>query len=324
MLDTKIAYRTIDAARRSGTHSALPEQERRRGLLSFLTWPFFLGALFGHDALAAGAVEDGDHDVAAPKSPDAAPAFDANMPPDPSDLANWEPNDPNVTTYLNLIAGRSGPPSAPGGPDVQPSYSAGGDLGAIAGGGSGGGGHGGGSPAHGHAASGAHVDTWADDGLDVRGLHLSLDLGQAPVLGDALQSVGDTLDEVLGELPLVGRSLQSLLGPAGDIDGGETSPFAGSGLTDTVSSGGSLVFSPSTLGSGIGELYAHGRYTDYGVTMRTTLIGGDSASGEAAHDHADVGISVDLGHGADALITVGVSDRVDDDASMRTPLDVLS
>jgi hypothetical protein len=307
-------------------------QERRRGLHSFLTWPFLLGVAFASDDLAALA--------------QAAPVQDDGVPPHPTN----ELQVPHADTSLDPVSINDWDPSAPQqisqellpGPHFPESITFGGlDAPAVipdpenhttllsGGGGGGGGGEVIATGAELPADILAHPDSLlAANGLGSDGL-LDLGLGLEP-LSSLLGGIGKTVDALtqdLSALPVIGGLLtepghliSSLLGSSEPGPGapGDEIHFSGLSLGGAVVSGGALVFGADATASAVPQLFNNGSYTDFGVATTSSAVSASDMTGLV--DHLDQAAMLgDLGHGDHGATPV----QLNDDHILRTPLDLI-
>jgi hypothetical protein len=306
MVDKQIAAALADAgAKPAKPADAFGDPDRRRGMVSFLTWAFFLSEAFkGIQAEAAGLKAT---DALDPASSGASSA-DGPAQDQPSDAASYNewpialppdavgkfpvaghlPQIPEVGTGqpddFNLARGRFDVPSAYGG-------------------GGGGETHGAVHGTSGSVETGAGIHTEAGNPLVDVGLHLEpgdelgLNVGLSlPSGGETLQGilgspvlalnhiVGETVVPVVSDLTTVLSSVANSL--AGGLLGG---PLASSGLINILGGAGS----PDS-GS---ELFSGGKYTDYHLALQA----GDTAPA-VTMGHDAVGVGFDVGDLTGGLI----------------------
>lgn len=258
--------------------------ERRRGLMSFLTWAFFLNEVLGRDAIGPAAARASDAEappspyVSDGRGPENAPADRA--PPAVGDEVEPVAAGPasDAPRALTLSGPAFGPPrhgadgadgaatrlagpadasgaGAPGSPGAS--------LGAVAA----------------HRSDVAPSDSASGDADPVLALAIAPEgllhgiadtLEQVPVVGGLLGSSVDTVASTVG----------SLLGSVAGILGSDR-PGEGVG-EDAVAADGSLVFDEGSGQPPPDAIYSAQGFTDYGLALDVGLPGGSVASGASA------------------------------------------
>jgi hypothetical protein len=331
-----------DASERSiGLAAALKRvtagQERRRGLNSFLTWPFLLGMAFAGDAVTGSTHAAAAADNAPPPHPsDDAQAPHADTSLDPVTLSDWEPGGPQQTSQELLpephfpeaitLGGVDTPAVTPAVESTpMPAASIGGG-GAIS------------AQGDGMELSAAHLAPsdalMSLNGLGSDGL-LDLRVGSEP-LGSLLSNVGNTVSGLTGQLdslPVVDGLITDVGHLVGALLGSSEEPSAVgmhlSGVVTSgsvVASGGTIAFGAAPPGSSMPQLFINGSYTDFGVAVQTS--GTDNHGSLLVTGHLDPSIApVDLEHPLDHLNHQDPGGAVlvplIDDTQLRTPLDLL-
>ena len=283
--------------------------ERRRGLINFLTWAFFLSEAFAHsDALALGrhsADAEGSSDTHAN---DDAAQLALSRPDGALLVQNAAPSTVSVETTTLYEQSRTHEFTPSGGDSGHGPSAAAADAGAGHVGGSGAGGAGADDTgaAMTAAASETPVESTAPDGVDI-GIHLD----QLPDTVDSLldQTFG-TVDNLLGTLDQTLEQtldgVTSVLSPVVSIlDSDAVSNLTGtlsdavtpvtttlntitSDLAGVLGSGGSLSFG-SVLGQAAGnELASNGVITDFGISLQ--LGSSDTADSGSTGDEGDQGV----------------------------------
>jgi hypothetical protein len=284
---------------------AFGDPDRRRGMVSFLTWAFFLSEAFkGIEAEAAGLKATDSPD--APSS--AAASADGPAPDQPSDAGSYNewsialppdtigkfpvaghlPAIPEVSVgepeEFNLARARFGEPLA---------YGGGGYAGA----------HGGGHSVHdgGPAEAGPLVQAQIANPLLDASLHLGP--GEGLSVSVSLAPVGDTLHGILGSPVLnldnaVGDAVLPVVSDLTTFVSSTVNSLTSGLLGGQVGSSGLINILGGSSGQDSGtELFSGGKYTDYhlalqsGDTAATTMIGHDA-----------VGVGLDAGDLAGGLI----------------------
>jgi hypothetical protein len=295
-------------------------QERRRGLWSFLTWAFVLSEVFGHDPAYATGIHAVADDEARPLHHyDDTPPNADDWPAGPLNGSDDNPGAPGETAandHSNPVFTLPQGAELPGGMIGVSPLVPGKD---VAGGGSS---EGGGVTETSHeVSSGVHADAAVADASaisltvdDMSGnplLDLRIDIGNPDGLSNLVHEIGGSLAgiPVVGDLLSgLGSSVISLVEdptglsstfaePAVDVEQGrEATLSAGTGFEGALASGGQLSFSASPAPIGLDDLFAHGRYTDYGVAMQSGPSHGNAGIiGEAlevSHDIIDSPIMV--------------------------------
>lgn len=285
---------------------AAGETKRRRGMINFLTWAFFLSAAYGQsEALATGLNSSEDDARSDDAGSDASSPLSLGRPDAALSLGSAETLSAGPQTALHhqyradqyTVAGREGGD----GPDGASAGQADNQIDSASG--SGGGGDGTVVASGDDVAAAAHetpVDVElpadADIGIDL-GLPDSLDSILSQTVG-AVDSILGTLDNTLDGLtstlsPVVsilddglGSGLTNTLDTLGDL-GGQTTHQVLDGITSTTSpvtsaladiSSGTLSFASTPLQQlGSNELVSNGRLTDFGITLQ---LGSDSESAD--------------------------------------------
>jgi hypothetical protein len=340
-VDNQIAAAPGKPARPS---DAFGDPDRRRGMVSFLTWAFFLSEAFkavqaeaaglkGTDAVDPASSAAASADGPAQDQPsDAAPynEWAISLPPDAIGkfpVAGHLPAIPEVSVgqpdEFNLARARFGEPPAYGG------------------GGGHSGSHGGASGAHdtaepAEAAPGIH----AEIGNPLVNASLHLGPGEGLNVSISLSSVGNTLQDVLGSPVL---SLNNIVDDAVLPVVSDLTAFVSSTLNSLTTGllGGPIGSSGliNILGGSSGqdngtELFSGGKYTDYHLALQS----GDTAAA-ATFGHDAVNVGLDVGDLAEGLIpTLGHANHVGandagaphiglpsavDELLLRGPLDIV-
>ena len=339
-MDEQIAITLADSGAKPAKPSdAFGDPDRRRGMLSFLTWAFFLSEAFkGMQAEAAGlkATDDLDGANSAASLADSQPQdpptdsvayneWPIALPADPVSkfpLAGQLPQIPEVNLGqpddLTLARARVDAPSAFGG-----------------GGYSGGGGT--------AASTVANPNLQAEIGnplVDV-GLHQGAGDGLDLNVSVSLQSAGETLDGILGSPVLTLNNIVSdtVLPVVSDlttvVSSAVNSLTAGL-LGGTLGSSGliNILGGPGNYDSS-NELFAGGKYTDYHLALQT---GDTAAMVSGGQDMVGVGLDVGdlagglipaLGHlnngsGHDAGAPSFILPSAVDELLLRGPLDIMT
>jgi hypothetical protein len=292
--------------------------ERRRGLISFLTWAFFLAEVFGRDGIVPSSAQAAEPEESAPShgNGDAAPP--------PNELADrpmtgiGDPGEPvtiispGYTLNLQTSVAEAGPvdigdrdgQDAPAGHGVTPLPAD--AAGAAAGG-----------------VSPAAPDAISPGGAESAETPALLHVGLAP--DGLLHGLADTL----GELPLVGNLLGNTLHAVtstvdnlvGGLGGLASSSGSGGGEDAVLASGGSLAFEPTASAAPLHELETPHGFTDYGIALELSLPGSsvlslappsaiDVTSFSADHDASHLSVPADAG--------------IPDDVGQRASADVLA
>ncbi len=320
---------TTDAGVRPAKPSdAFGDADRRRGMVSFLTWAFFLSEAFkGMQAEAAGlkATDDLDGATSAASLADTQPR---ELPPEPAAYNEWPIRLPADPVGKLPAAGQL--PQIPevnlGQPDDFNLARGRVDAASAFGGGSGGGGTA--ASMDGDAAIGSALADGTGDGLDLN-------------VGLSLTSIGDTLDGVLGSPVLsfnniVGETVLPVVSDLTTVVSSAVNSLTAGLLGATLGSSGLIdILGGSGSNDSGNELFSGGKYTDYHLALQT----GDTVA-TVSSGHDVVGIGLDFGDLAGGLIpALGNLDHAGghdaatssfalpsaiDELLLRGPLDILT
>lgn len=324
---------TSDAGVRPAKPSdAFGDSDRRRGMVSFLTWAFFLSEAFkGMQAEAAGlkAADDLDGATSAASLADTQPR---ELPPEPVAYSEWPialPADP----VGKLLAAGQLPQIREvnlGQPDDFNLARGRVDAASAFGGGAGGGGTAASMDANAtiHAEIGSALVDGTGDGL---GLNVGL----------SLTSIGDTLDGVLGSPVLafnsiVGDTVLPVVSDLTTVVSSAVNSLTAGLLGATLGSSGLINILGGSGGNDSGnELFSGGKYTDYHLALQT---GDTVATVSSGHDAVGIGFDVgdlagglipalgNLNHasGHDAATSSFALPSAVDELLLRGPLDILT
>ena len=341
-MDEQIAAASPDSGAKPAKPSdAFGDPDRRRGMLSFLTWAFFLSEAFkSMQAEAAGvkAADDLDGANSAASLTDAKPQ---ELPADPSAYNEWP-----VALPVDPIGKFPAAGHLPQIPEVnlsEPddfSMARGRVDGPSAFGGGGGGGHWAGGGTAGPAEANPNMQAEVGNPLVGVGLHQEpgdgLDMNvnlSLPSVGDTLGIVGSpvlTLNSIVSEtvLPVVSDLTTVVSSAVNSLTAGLLGGVLGSsGLINILGSPGGQ--------EGGNELFSGGKYTDYHLGLQA----GDTAAMDPG-GHDTVGVDLDvadlagglipaLGHinnggSHDAATPSLVLPSAVDELLLRGPLDILT
>lgn len=278
----KIAARA-KAARRSHVAEARG-LERRRGLISFLTWAFFLADLFGRDGVMPASAHASAHDETTPAhgTSDVAPIANDLADRPMTGLGDQsEPTtvSPGYTLHLQAPGGDAAPL------DIRDLGGEGASAARTAT-------H---HPIDGGSAVATVISSAATDATHPAGTETA----EPPSLLHATIAPDGLLDGVahtLGELPLVGSllgdtvhmvtsSVESLVGGLGGLLSPRGTDAAGDAA---IASGGSIAFEPASSTASPYELETPHGFTDYGIALELGLPG-NSVLNTAPSLETDVG-----------------------------------
>ena len=339
-MDQLVAAAPADAGSKPAKPSdAFGDPDRRRGMLSFLTWAFFLSEAFkGLQAEAAGlkGTDNLDGATSAASLADTQPqnlspeavAFNEwpiTLPADPLakfPVAGHLPQIPEVNLGepddLNIARGRIDPPTAFGG-------------GAHSGGG-------------GTAAwTEANPDIHAEIGAPLLDVSLYEDAGDALALDVSLSlpSVGDTLDGVLGSpvLTLNNIASETVLPVVSDLTtvvSSVVNSLTAGLLGGTLGSSGLInILGGSDSHDSGNELFSGGKYTDYHLALQRGDMSATVSGGPGVVDVSlDVGDlagglipalgNLDAASGRDAAASSIALPSAVDELLLRGPLDIMT
>ena len=150
-------------------------------------------------------------------------------------------------------------------------------------------------------------------------------LSAVPILGPLAAGplISPLLGEVatsLGESASGGDSAHAAHAAVGSAAPTTFTDAVTSSVTPDLASPGTITFAGAPFSADLPQMFANGSFTDFGVTVQSTLADPHSITGII--DHLDAGVAqLDLGHVLD-LQNIGSIVHLNDDGHLRTPLDL--
>jgi hypothetical protein len=277
---------------------AFGDPDRRRGMVSFLTWAFFLSEAFkGIEAEAAGLKATDAPDAASSAAASAdGPAQD--LPSDAASYNEWPISLPPDAIGKFPVAGHlpAIPEVSMGQPEefnlARARFS---EPPAYGGGGGHSGAHGGGRSTHDGAPADAGPLVQAQIGNPLVDASLHLGPGEGLSVSVSLGSVGDTLQGVLGSPVLsldnaVGDAVLPVVSDLTTFVSSTVNSLTSGLLGGPVGSSGLINILGGSSGQDSGtELFSGGKYTDYHLALQS---GDTTATTMISHDTVGVGLDV--------------------------------